>query len=346
VSISCCSTQFRSPLTVELATSTRAEDLQVTLVDACQDLPEVLGVDRVIHTRDLDRVLTELDVWATSLRLALADAGMDGPGQARAAHVVPDAWCPHIVLLGAEPTDAQRHRLRELVLGDPRLPLAIVTTGARPLGEWILTYRLADNLATLEPAGLTLRPQTLLEPVYEQVLDVLRTAAAPPVSAPAPSWTADDEAKEPSLKELEPNRSADVDSTNILEANEANDDRPAPPSAPTILMLGTVEVTGARGELATRSHLPRLTEALAFLVLHPHRDHVLLDEALWPGDRVPEARRNQLISRARRWLGTAADGTTFVPSFSRGGYRLAPHSSARWSPTLPRLHRQPASWPR
>lgn len=329
-------------LTVELATSTRADDLQITLVGTCPDLPAALGVDRVAHTTDLHRLLTELAAWATSLRTALTAAGLDGPGAARAAHVLPDAWCPRVVLVGTDLTDVQRDRLLALVTSEPRLPLAVVTGGPQPLDEWVLTCRPDDGLATLEPAGLTLRPQTLPAAVYEQMLNVLRTAAAPATTPPAPSRTLDHGAQEPRLQDpdLPPADNAyppDVAGTGPADPQDHSkaDAVPTQPaeatsSTPTIRVLGTVDITGARGELSASSHRARLTEALAFMALHPHEDHFLLDEAIWPGDRVPDSRRNQLISRARRWLGTDDDGASFVPPVHQHGYHLAGRVTTDW----------------
>lgn len=336
-------TAILAALTVELATSTWADDLQVTLVGVCPDLPAALGVDRLTHIGDLDRLLTDLDVWARSLRSALAAAGIHGPKGARSARALPDAWTPNIVLLGPEPTETQRERLRHLAAGEPRLPVAVVTTAGTPLGPWALTRRQDGDLATLEPAGLTLRPQSLPAAVYEQVLDVLRTADAP-ADAPGPTWTVGLYTSEPELDELEPSTiEPDVVPPSVTATDAGNDDdahhddatvtpdsQPSP-AAPTVRLLGTVEVIGARGVLSAESHRARITETIAFLALHPHRDHFLLDEAIWPGDRVPDGRRNQLISRARRWLGTAEDGATFIPLVNPDGYRLADTVSTDWA---------------
>lgn len=336
------STAILAALTVELATSTWADDLQVTLVGVCPDLPAALGVDRLTHTGDLDRLLTDLDTWAASLRSVLAAAGVDGPRGARSARAVPDAWTPHILLLGPEPTKTQRERLRQLVTGEPRLPVAVVTTAGTPLGPWALTRREDGDLATLEPAGLTLRPQSLPAAVYEQVLDVLHAADAP-AAAPGPAWTVGLDTSEPDLDELGASTiEPDVVPPAVTATDTGNDDDAhrddaivtpdlePPPAAPTVRLLGTVEVIGARGVLSAESHRARITETITFLALHPHRDHFLLDEAIWPGDRVPDGRRNQLISRARRWLGTAEDGATFIPLVNPDGYRLAEAVRTDW----------------
>ena len=328
-------------LLVELATSPWPQDLQLTLVDACPDLVAALGNDRLVVTDDLDGLLDELEVWTSGVRSALADVGADGPVVARSTNIVPDSWIPHVVLLGREPSTPQRERLRSLITAEPQAPLAVVTTGASPLTESILTYRDDQSLATLTPFGLTLHPQVLPAAVYEQVLDMLRTADAAP-DAPGPPWAVDLDTREPVVQDLR--RHAEADAVRPVPARDADVERsrvqgtPAAdgshlelsPSTPMVCVLGSVEIVGARGVLMAESHRGRLEELLAFLALHPHRGHYLLDEAMWPGDRVPDGRRNQLLSRARAWLGEADGGRSFIPPANSEGYRLIDSVRTDW----------------
>lgn len=339
-------TAVLAALTVELATSQWADDLQVTLVGACGELPGALGVDRVVYTRDLDRLLVQLDAVAASLRTVFSTAGVDGPRQARSARVVPDSWSPHIVLLGVEPTPEQAERLQRLLGEEPRVPVAVVTTRGSRLGESALVCRTEENLATLVPDAVSVWLQNLPGGEYEQVLDLLRTAGAPP-TAPGPAWTADLNSSEPTLAELVPANlvrdnapvvageprsgcATEPEPAALPSAADVAHEERTSPVAPTVRVLGTVEVTDARGDPPPHSQWARVTEAVAFLALHPHRDRFPFDEALWPGERVLDTRRNQLMSRARRWLGLNDDGEPLVAIVNPAGYRLADAVCTDW----------------
>jgi nucleoid-associated protein YgaU len=98
--------------------------------------------------------------------------------------------------------------------------------------------------------------------------------------------------------------------------------------APLVQVLGPVTVLHARGRLET-DRRNQLTEIAAFIALHPGLDHTHLDEAKWPGARNLTNTRNSAVSKLRRWLGTAADGTEHLPD-ATGGYRLHPVVQTDW----------------
>lgn len=85
-------------------------------------------------------------------------------------------------------------------------------------------------------------------------------------------------------------------------------------------LLGPVLIAGADGK---RPSAPaRATEAIAFLALHPWDDHTLLDEAMWPGQRVRATNRSVLMHQARTWLGSDEHGRPHVGLVAEEGYRL------------------------
>ncbi|MFZ5872010.1 MAG: AfsR/SARP family transcriptional regulator, partial [Actinomycetota bacterium] len=75
----------------------------------------------------------------------------------------------------------------------------------------------------------------------------------------------------------------------------------------------------------------RASELVAYLALHPGASAHEVDEALWPGHRVPKNTRNPFISRVRQWLGRTPDGKPYLPLVADGGeYRLRPEVTCDW----------------
>ncbi|MFI0813892.1 hypothetical protein [Streptomyces echinatus] len=102
---------------------------------------------------------------------------------------------------------------------------------------------------------------------------------------------------------------------------------------PSILLLGPLTIEGANGR-ADSNRKSVATELLAFLALHPGSDHHAVDSALWPASRVSKEMRNAVISRARSWLGTDADGNQHLPRVQNTPdkrYRLGPHVTCDWT---------------
>ncbi|MEU0389223.1 LysM peptidoglycan-binding domain-containing protein [Streptomyces chartreusis] len=109
------------------------------------------------------------------------------------------------------------------------------------------------------------------------------------------------------------------------------DDEPTP-NGPSILLLGPLAIDGATGRVDS-NRKSVATELLAFLALHPGSDHHAVDSALWPTSRVNKEMRNAVISRARSWLGTDADGNQHLPRVQNTPdkrYRLGPHVTCDW----------------
>jgi hypothetical protein len=118
-------------------------------------------------------------------------------------------------------------------------------------------------------------------------------------------------------------------------------EEPGGEQAPFVQLLGPVTVLHARGRLET-DRRNQLTEIAAFIALHPGLDHTHLDEAKWPGARNLTNTRNSAVSKLRRWLGPAADGTDYLPDAS-AGYRLHPDVRSDWDLWLDLLPDGPAA---
>ena len=106
---------------------------------------------------------------------------------------------------------------------------------------------------------------------------------------------------------------------------------------PYIELFGSVEIHGARGpepRTATMSHTARATELIAYLSFFGATTKENVHEALWPGQhpdgKSAQKARNELMSRARRWLGQNEEGEWYVPKVGTAGYRLHPDVRSAW----------------
>jgi nucleoid-associated protein YgaU len=214
-------------LAAELATSSWADDLQVTLVGCLPTLPAALGTGRVRHATSLEELLPALEHRAADVRNALGSQQFDDLLTARTAAPQPehprDVWTPEIVLV-AGPTDpTTRARLDEVLHHLPRAGVAAVTTDASEQSEWTLhlnTGSDADAVAVLSPINLTLRPQVLTSTDLNQLLGLLAIADQPP-TPPAGDAPALD-THEPAVSELGSHLGSD------LEPRTDADDSAAP----------------------------------------------------------------------------------------------------------------------
>lgn len=108
---------------------------------------------------------------------------------------------------------------------------------------------------------------------------------------------------------------------------------------PVLRMFGTPEITGARGSLpmdeknakTSRHAMKYGTELAAFLSITNGASAQEISEAMWPGQvasgNSANARRNGLVSKLRRWLGTNDDGEEYLPR-KVDAYRI--HIATDW----------------
>lgn len=171
-------------LAIELATSTWADDLQVTIVGAFPELEDTLQTGRIRYLPSTGRILEELTDRTEQDRHALRDASTPDLHTARVTGAAPDAWAPEIVLLAGNITDRQRNQLEHLLGELPRVAVATITTGDVKVGDWSLNLTPDHNasehsagrdggFATLDPIGLQLRPQHLPADQYGQLLEMV-----------------------------------------------------------------------------------------------------------------------------------------------------------------------------
>ena len=370
-------------LAFELATSTWADDLTITLVGVCPELPAALGVDRARHLDHIDELIGQLEADADESTNLLVDEGLADAHQGRRHDDGADSWTPHIVLVGHELTAAMHERLGELLARAPRVAIAAVTTGTRGLTEWALTV--TDAGADLEPLGLHLTPQRLAGSSYDAVCAALRQSQRSDTE-PAPWWnhaddaqTPDDEpqtvdAADPPPRAAEPQplvfaisgQTGAEDESTKQDAGPGADDATHPVDAPaavntgaddadageaaaaggagevhehqlrllhrpTLLLLGSVEIVNAGGTTAAARTANEVLEPIAYVYLNPDSPTTKFKEAMAGRTSKPD----ELASRARRFLGTAPDGSKLFPSARRDGtarhYRLHSHMYSDWT---------------
>lgn len=172
-------------LALELATSTWAENLQVTLVDVAAGLPEAIGSGRVRHVDSLDTLLRNLRAQAEEVTATLEQAGITSLEQARTAGPLAESWTPEIIVLGQLPDDETRAELAELVSRVPRVGIAAIAAG-HLAGGW--NFRVEDrNTAELEipdtdGATLPLTPQVVTHEEYDRILALFTVATDAPAT--------------------------------------------------------------------------------------------------------------------------------------------------------------------
>lgn len=334
-------------IAVELATSPWADDLLVTLVGCLPELPPAVATGRLRHVDRVEQLIADLEGRAADVARLLEGAGVRDLAAARGTGVADDAWPPEIVVLPGDVPDPLRRRLEHLVLGLPRVGIAAVTAG-EPLGEWILQLD-GDALGRLEPLGLALRPQRLSGAEYEDLLAILATADAEPVSGPA--WAAGLPSLEQALAELPSPQPPAV------TLGDDGDDAGAPVSGstppaqgdvvplagrpPYVRLFGAVEVVGATGPEPVSvkdgrnvaNHVGRATALVAYLACRPQGASIeQVADALSPVRRLTPNTVWSLASRTRKWLGSDPDGNPYFPRTADAGVsKLHPAVRTDWA---------------
>ena len=94
---------------------------------------------------------------------------------------------------------------------------------------------------------------------------------------------------------------------------------------PVLLLLGEVELVGARGPRPTRA-LKQCEEYCAWILEHPGQSALAMTRSLL----VAEGTRRSNMSRLRTWLGSSDDGDDYLPDAYSGHIRLHPGITTDW----------------
>ncbi|WP_037910586.1 BTAD domain-containing putative transcriptional regulator [Actinacidiphila yeochonensis] len=296
-----------SSVAAELATNGWSDRMTVTLVGFAEDLT-ALAPDRVRHIASVAEAVETMAAETAQRAAALRAAGQDSVLTGRTGQAQHTQWTPHLVLLAAEPAEAEAQRLAELAADAGRLGigyLAAVGRGDLPGAAWELEIT-PDGRLLAPLLGLEMKAQLLPRAQYEAVLGLFAEAAGG--DGPGPDAP-------PFLVDL------------------SDQGRPGVYAR----MLGRFEVVGVEEPEAERSQL--LHEALALLLLHREGVHPrVLASALWPRG-VTEDVREALIARLRTWIGTDPDGGERLQLDPAGRIVLASSVVSDWD-VLQTLHHE------
>lgn len=313
-------------LVLELATTPWADDLTVTVVGGDIEAVALMDTGRVRWLPDVEALLTILEDRHRTDRHALETLGVPTAAQARRQAGTVEEWMPEIALVTSPLTARQSARLAEVVRSEPRVAAAVVTIGTADDIGWKLRIHDGDpERGTLEPVGMTLRPQYLDETSMGAIADMLRATLLDPVGEPEP---------EPTVEELVAVARATRDRPDVFGSPTTqasighewqHDISPADEEAvrpvPYIRLLGPVEVEHARGPVQP-SHRGTLTEIAAFIATHPGARGDAIEQAIWPGEPQRRQARDQAVSRLRRWFGHAPGGQRFLPKAEDGTFQF------------------------
>lgn len=314
-------------LTLDLATSGRADDLQVSVLGDVPPLDPVVRNGRMRRVEDADRLVAELEERALEIAALLEEEGLTGVAEARALGVASDAWTPEVVILGSELTPALQLRL-EAVLSSDHAALVVLTRGDAAFGAWRFDQEGADR-ARLEPTGIDLAPPRIPAEELRAIMDLVERASADPVPDPDGWWTAPGGAPSPGAATTETVTRAGAPGT-ALDDGPLAVVRHLPNRAPRITVLGPPTVHGCIGEPPSSAPTdadPReaAVELLVFLAFH--RSGATLADiavALDPSRRPELERVAALVADTRVWLGHRPDGTPWLPRVDVDGLLRLP----------------------
>ncbi|WP_062204007.1 BTAD domain-containing putative transcriptional regulator [Streptomyces sp. NBRC 109706] len=291
-------------IAAELATSGWSDRMTVTLVGFGAELA-ALAPTRVRHLDDIAGLLEVMETETGLRRGALRHAGHESLLSGRTGPARQQQWAPHLVLVGAPPSQDQAERLAGLASISAPLGIGyLLATEHAELPGVAWEFAISpDGLLTEPEMGLTLRAQLLPAAQRAAVVELfsdLTTAPAEPVAG----HTVDLTRGRPGVY---------------------------------VSLLGGLEVTGLDEPDAERAD--RLREALALLSLHREGVHRrVLGSALWPRG-VTDDLRDALIDRLAAWLGADRSGTPRLSAGGDGRLTLSADVLSDWD-VLRTLHHQ------
>ncbi len=304
-------------------------------------------------------LVTDLDEGLARLRRDLAlDATPTDPGTAAQQVAIVDLTRllpgERIRLIGryeqllAPPTQT----VVVWICGEGQPPMADPSSGA-------VLQVLDERRATLTGVGGGFLPNLVSEPARRALVELFSVVTAPDTE-PAPWWGPDDDAgagwpTAPGGTDTTPPATASAGMLTLLptradptggavpagagrlpltrrpatsdpEATMARvPDLLATTDHPVLLLMGEVELVGARGPRPSRA-VKQCEEYCAWILEHPGRTAVAMIRSLL----VAEGTRRSNMSRLRTWLGVSADGDDYLPDAYSGHIRLHPGITTDW----------------
>ncbi|WP_207223495.1 LysM peptidoglycan-binding domain-containing protein [Pseudonocardia sediminis] len=335
----------------ELATNRTAEDAEIILVGLDDELL-TLNPEQMLQAPDLSAALTEIGQRARATRSELDRHQMASAVDGRLRDVAADSWLPTVLLSASEPSDEERHRLRDLMAsgaGDAAVSVVVFDpdeTAAQVLPDGVLVLPDGDDgpwwaVQLTENAGTHL--SSLFGAADEPAMPVEAASHAEP-------WS-EGMNEDGSLTDGLPDDGDEPDGDDVPDEVPNSHPElpdsvspPRPPAAPDALRrLAMVEhqdpdldddlvawhdqdtpsrpMIAVLGEPSVRAPGPLPTarpswfaEVLVYLNLHPAG--VTAAKAvtdLWPdGQRISPATIRHAFYGARRWAGRGLGGDPAV----------------------------------
>lgn len=270
------------------------------------------GIDDLVATVARQRAELEASGWS------LRDARLDLDAAS--------AWWPRVYVFGAVDVESMR-RLEWALGGATQTAVSAILVHGESDGGALTSFGArftgtADR-ALLEPDDVTVRPVSLSAVGTVGVVELLRTSGSDD-TVPAPWYDLEDEPdNEPdNVLSLLPRLAG-----SMKEVVDVGDDSPGVTdfSHPTLMLLGPIQLLGAAGPPPARAERSCI-EYCAWMVEHPGATASQMSAALL----VAEGTRRSNVSRLRGWLGTAEDGTPYLPEAYTGRLYLEPLVSSDW----------------
>lgn len=336
-------------LAIELAVSPIADQVHVHVVGFGAELADVLRTGRVTHHESADAALTRLARWVGSDADLLVRDGVSSVSEARSTYPDSELTAPQVVLINAALTSEQLAVVAQIEALRPRIAFAAVSACEDDSLAWELAIG-DDGIADLVNRGVG-SSQVVVASLdagqYAGVVEVLATTDAP----------ADESVFEPfvweaEVLEAEVARDSKINAVPDLPVDHVDDDRVVDvddgvPELPHvwIRVLGEPSVTPLYGGSA-EGREASLTEIAALLAMHDGVSNAQMVAKIWPHDidastgpdKAAKARitrrRNEAMTRLRKWLGETASGElAFVKSGDNTGRtpsRLHPEVTTDW----------------
>ncbi|MGD7707359.1 LysM peptidoglycan-binding domain-containing protein [Microlunatus sp. Y2014] len=273
---------------------------------------------------DPDLVLDAVERRVSAQRAALGTAG-DWFGDRRLDPDLHDSWTAEVLVFREPLSGPQQDRLARLLVDGPAVSVAAVTAGG---GTGRMRFAVGGRTATLTPGGLTVVPQTVAADTAADVAELFGRTTAP--DTPAPWWTPEPRLPGgPSLTvppaEPSPTGPPARPDDKVTDSGPRVVEEVAPVEQhPMALLLGPIELTGARGKEPARARR-QCIEYAAWLLEHPGSTAA----AMASGLIVAEGTRRSNMSRLRTWLGDGDDGP-YLPDAYSGRITLHESVTSDW----------------
>lgn len=310
-------------LVTSLLCSDWSQDVELVVVAGHAEWAATLNAGGCSAVDDTAGGLRQLQQVAAARRVAIGSSTLDtvraDPDRAAAFTPVVFIFCAPLTV----PELTQAAEALDLGACGVAAVCAVQRATALPqLAGRVLTLSAPASALQCPDARLTgvegpFTPQLVSAPARHALIDLFHTADSAETS-PAPWWRDDD--TWPDNVTPFPHRSNRSSEEPALDAWSLDDI-----TTPTLLLLGPVELRGARGPEPTRSR-HQCEEYCAWLLENPGGTPTDMADALI----VAESTRRSNMSRLRTWLGTDDDGSAYLPEAYTGRLQLHADVTSDW----------------